>query len=47
MPIEWSYDTYTNIGTQKLLQLYSAELPDIDYKMTFDFGEVVKPTITS
>ncbi len=47
MPIEWNYDTYTNIGSQKLLQLYSAELPDIDYKMTFDYGEVVKPTITS
>ncbi len=47
MPIEWSYDTYTNIGTQKLLQLFSGEIPDIDYNLTFDYGETVKPTIVS
>lgn len=47
MPIEWRYDTVTNIGTCKLLELYSAEIPDINYKFTFDYGAVTKPTITS
>ena len=47
MPIEWRYDTITNIGTHKLLELYSPELPDISYKYTYDYGNVVKPTITS
>lgn len=45
MPIEYSYDTFSNIGTHKLLQLYGDEVPDIDYKLTYDFGNVVKPTI--
>jgi hypothetical protein len=47
MPIEYSYDTFSNIGTHKLLQLYSDELTDIDYKLTLDYGSTVKPTITS
>lgn len=45
MPLEWRYDTYSNIGTHKLLELYSGDLPDITYKFTFDYGTVVSPTI--
>lgn len=47
MPLEWRYDSFSNIGTHKLLELYSGDLPDITYKFTFDYGTVVKPTITS
>lgn len=47
MFIEYSYDTMTNIMTATLLELYAPELTDIDYKYTFDFGQTVKPTITS
>src|SRR6478735_3446363 len=45
MPIEYSYDTFTNQGSAKWLQLFSNELPDINYKFTYDYGETVKPTI--
>jgi len=44
-PVEYSYDTKANIVDFKLLELYSAEIPDIMYKFTFDYGTVVKPTI--
>lgn len=44
-PIEYSYDTKANIVDFKLLELYSAEIPDIMYKFTFDYGNTVKPTI--
>jgi len=47
MFLEYRYDTYSNIGSYKLLELYSPELPDISYKYTFDYGTVVKPTIKS
>lgn len=47
MPIEYSYDTFTNIGRFKLLELFARELPDIKYNFTFDYGNTVKPTITS
>lgn len=46
MPIEWKYDTIANITTIKSLELYVAEIGDIDYTFTYDFGETVKPTIT-
>jgi len=44
-PIEYSYDTKNNITDFKLLELYSAEIPDILYKFTYDYGNTVKPTI--
>jgi hypothetical protein len=44
-PVEYSYDTKANIVDFKLLELYSAEIPDIMYKFTFDYGNTVKPTI--
>lgn len=45
MPIEWSYDTIKNITNIKFLELYVAEISDIDYTLTYDYGETVKPTI--
>lgn len=47
MPIEYNYNTFTNIGEIKFLQLLSGDIPDITYKYTFDYGETVKPTIVS
>ena len=44
-PIEYSYDTKNNITDFKLLELFSAEIPDILYKFTYDYGNTVKPTI--
>jgi len=46
-PIEYNYDTQSNITTFKLLELFSAEVSDIIYKFTLDFGTTVKPTIIS
>jgi hypothetical protein len=47
MFIEYSYDTMTNIGTYKLLELFAPEVQDLMYKFTYDFGNTVKPTIVS
>jgi len=47
MPIDYSYDTMTNVLKLKLLELYSAEISDLSYKFTLDYGTTVKPTITS
>lgn len=44
-PVEYSYNTKTNIVDFKLLELYSAEISDISYGFTFDHGNTVKPTI--
>ena len=45
MPIEYSYDTFSNISTIKSLELFSAEISDLVYNKTSDFGNTVKPTI--
>ena len=50
MPIEYDYDALTNITTLKLKQILDepliTELEDkIDYNLTFDYGNVVEPTI--
>jgi len=46
MPIEYSFDTKNNLTTLKSLELFGSEIvDDIDYKLTFDFGNTVKPTI--
>jgi hypothetical protein len=47
MIIEYSYDTIENITTIKCLELFSAEISDLIYKFTYDYGNTVKPTITS
>lgn len=46
MPLEWNFNTYTNILSLKNLELYSPELYDIKYLKTDDYGETVKPTIS-
>ena len=43
--IEYSYDTKANVISAVLKQIYGAELVDIDYALTFDYGNTVKPTI--
>lgn len=45
MPIEYSYDTFSNISTIKSLELFAPEISDLVYKPTFDYGNTVKPTI--
>lgn len=47
MPIEYSYNTFTNITTVKYLELFAEEISDIIYKFTYDYGNTVKPTIES
>jgi hypothetical protein len=45
MPISYEFDTFTNVSNIKYLELFSAEIPDILYNFTFDYGNTVKPTI--
>ena len=50
MPIEYDYNAETNITKLKLKQILNNQLPDstysdIDYQLTFDYGNVVEPTI--
>lgn len=47
MPVDYSYDTARNITSLKLLELFSPEITDILYKFAYDYGNTVKPTITS
>ena len=51
MPIAYSYNTRTNITSVTFRQIYGAELADqgVDgfYVKSFDYGNVVKPTIKS
>ena len=45
MPIEYSYDTFSNISTIKSLELFASEISYLVYNKTFDYGKTVKPTI--
>ena len=46
MPVKYSYDTKNNIISAEFRQIYGSELTDdIDYKLTYDYGTTVKPTI--
>ena len=47
MLLEYSYDTVENITSIKALELYAAEISDLVYKFTYDYGNTVKPTIVS
>lgn len=47
MFIEYSYDTDSNITRGKLQQFYTSEVADLNYLLTFDYGNTVKPTIVS
>jgi hypothetical protein len=45
--IEYNFDSKRNVTSCKMIQVFNFELPDIDYKMSYDYGNSVKPTITS
>ena len=45
MPIEYSYNTKTNVTKIKSLELFSEEIADIKHELTLDYGTTVKPTI--
>ena len=50
MPIDYEYNAKTNITKLKLKQILNNLLPDstylgIDYELTYDYGNVVEPTI--
>lgn len=47
MAIEHNFNSKTNITSCRFLEVMGAELVDIKYKMTYDFGNVTKTTITS
>jgi len=47
MFVEYSYDTDTNITSGKLQQYFTDEVADLNYKLTFDYGNTVKPSIRS
>lgn len=47
MFIEHSYDTDSNITRGKLQQFYTNEVADLQYLLTYDYGNTVKPSIRS
>ena len=47
MFIEHSYDTDSNITRGKLQQFYTSEVADLQYLLTYDYGNTVKPSIRS
>jgi len=47
MFIEHSYDTETNITSGKLLQYYTNDVTDLQYLLSYDYGNTVKPSIKS
>jgi hypothetical protein len=47
MFIEHSYDTDTNITKGKLKQFYTNEVGGLEYALTYDYGQTVKPSIKS
>lgn len=47
MILGYEYDTFDEIISLKLLQIHTNEISDIDYKLTFDFGEVTDVTIVT
>ena len=47
MPTKYNYDALTNITSLELTEVLNTDvLSDIDYAVTFDYGNVVEPTIT-
>jgi hypothetical protein len=47
MFIEYSYDTDTNITRGKLKQFYTNEVGGLEYLLSYDYGNTVKPSIKS
>lgn len=49
MAIEWGYDASNNTTRVKLLEIFNEDFDDLDviYSVTEDYGDTIKPTITS
>jgi len=45
IPLSLDYNSKTNITNVKLRQIFNATLSDLDYELTYDYGNSVKPTI--
>lgn len=45
IPLSLDYNSKTNITNVKLRQIFNATLSDLDYELTYDYGNTVKPTI--
>ena len=43
--LNYSYNAKQNTTSIKVIQIFDEELLDLEYRKTFDFGNVVKPTI--
>lgn len=43
--LEYFYDALNNITSLKLVQVYYTALTGVSYNVTFDYGNVVEPTI--
>lgn len=44
-PTQSNYNAINNVTNLKLIEVFTDEIEDIDYKLTYDYGNVVKPTI--
>lgn len=42
---KYSYDTYANVISMTIKQMFSAELTDLELQIQLDYGNVVEPTI--
>lgn len=45
IPIKYTYNTKTNITQLSSKEIFGDELTDINYELTYDYGNVVEPTI--
>lgn len=45
VPIQYVYNTITNVTQLKSKEIFGDELTDIKYDLTYDYGKVVEPTI--
>ena len=46
IPIRWSYNSQTNLVSMEVRRLWTEEIDtDLEYTITFDYGNVVEPTI--
>ena len=45
IPLSYRYNTKENIINMEVKQIYGDSLADIEYELTYDYGNVVEPTI--
>ena len=45
LPIKYIYNTKENIISAEFKQMFGDELHDVEYELTYDYGNSVKPTI--